>query len=127
MKTLVNYLAVGGAGCLGSMFRYFMATLCARLFGEAFPIGTFAINVTGSFFLGWFMTVIGGRVNVSDTTRLAIAVGFTGAYTTFSTFTYESYTLMGSGSELKAILNVVASVLAGLAAVYSGAALAKGW
>ncbi len=52
MKILINYLAVGGAGCLGAVFRYFISTMCAGLFGTAFPVGTFVINITGSFFLG---------------------------------------------------------------------------
>jgi CrcB protein len=125
MKTLINYLAVGGAGCLGSMLRYFVATACARFFGTAFPIGTFVINIGGSFFLGWFLTVIGTRVAVSDTTRLAIAVGFTGAFTTFSTLMYESNSLIEDGSEMKAIFNLMGSLLIGLMAVRLGMALAS--
>jgi fluoride exporter len=124
MKTLINYLAVGGAGCLGAMSRYFVATTCARLFGTAFPVGTFVINITGSFFLGWFMTMIGQRMPVSDTTRVAIAVGFVGAYTTFSSLMYESDSLVRGGEGLKAIANLVGSLLVGLLAIRLGMALA---
>jgi CrcB protein len=120
MKTLVNYLAVGGAGSLGAMFRYFVATVCARWFGTAFPIGTFVINISGSFFLGWLMQ----RYPVSNTTRLAIAVGFTGAYTTFSTLMYESSGLWSDGSEIKAVANLLGSLIVGLLAVRLGMALA---
>ena len=127
MKMLVNYLAVGGAGCLGAMARYAVATLCARFFGTAFPIGTFVINISGSFFLGWFLTMIGGRIPVSDTTRLAIAVGFTGAYTTFSTYMYESNALLGDGSGLKAIFNLLGSLMVGLLAVRFGMVVAQRW
>lgn len=124
MKTLVQYLAIGGAGSLGAMFRYLVATLCARWFGTAFPIGTFVINISGSFFLGWFATVTRDRIVVSDTTRLALAVGFTGAYTTFSTLMYESNSLLEGGSEIKAMLNLVGSLVIGLVAVKLGMVLA---
>jgi len=125
MKTMVNYLAIGGAGSLGAMFRYFVATMCARLFGTAFPIGTFVINISGSFFLGWFFTITRGRVPVSDTTYLALAVGFTGAYTTFSTFMLESSSLLGDGSGIKAMFNLLGSLLVGLLAVRFGVAVAQ--
>ena len=59
MKMLVQYLAVGAAGCLGAMFRYFVGSTCGRFFGTDFPIGTFVINITGSLFLGWFAAVRG--------------------------------------------------------------------
>lgn len=124
MKILINYLAVGGAGCLGAMFRYFVATTCERFFGTAFPIGTFIINISGSFILGWFLTSIGNRVPVSDTTRLAVAVGFLGAYTTFSTFMYESNSLIEGGSGIKAMFNLLASLVLGLIAIRLGMAIA---
>lgn len=124
MKTLINYLAIGGAGCLGSMFRYFVATICGQYFGTAFPIGTFVINISGSFFLGWFFAFTKGRIPVSNVTYLAIAVGFTGAYTTFSTFMLESSRQLEDGSGIKAIFNLMGSLLVGLAAVRLGMALA---
>src|SRR5438105_2602212 len=111
MKASVQYLAVALGGSLGAMARFFIATTCARLFGTAFPIGTFVINISGSLFLGWFLALIGGRAMVSDTTRLAVAVGFVGAYTTFSTYMYESNALIEDGSGLKATTNLVGSVV----------------
>jgi CrcB protein len=125
MKTLIQYLAVGGAGFFGSILRFFVATVCGRLFGGGFPIGTLLINLSGSFFLGWFMTVIGNRVVVSDTTRLAIAVGFVGAYTTFSTFMYESNSLLKEAAILKAGVNILGSLILGLLAVRGGIWLAS--
>ncbi len=125
MKILVQYLAIGAAGSLGAMLRFFVATICGRLFGTGFPVGTFVINVTGSLFLGWFLTVITDRMMVSDTMRLAVAVGFVGAYTTFSTFAYESSSLLQEGSALKAIVNMLGSILVGLLAVRLGIALAS--
>ena len=120
MKTAVQYLAVAGAGALGAVTRLFISRLCGVLFGTSFPVGTFVINITGSFFLGWFSTVIGNRLVISDTTRLAVAVGFVGAYTTFSTFMYESSSLLKDGAQLTAMANLVGSMVVGLLAVWAG-------
>ena len=76
MKLLAQYLAVGAAGSLGAMLRLAVSTFCGQWFGTAFPIGTLVINLSGSLFLGWFLTLIGERYVVSDTTRMAVAVGF---------------------------------------------------
>ena len=100
-----------------------VSSTCGWLFGTAFPYGTFLINITGSLFLGWFLTVIQDRLSVSDTMRLAIAVGFVGAYTTFSTFAYESNSLLEDGAGIKATVNLLGSLIAGLIAVRLGMAL----
>jgi CrcB protein len=120
MELLLRYLAVAAAGSVGAILRLLVSTLCGRIFGTAFPIGTFIINISGSFFLGWFLTVISERIVVSDTLRLAVAVGFVGAYTTFSTFAYESNSLLNDGSGIKATVNMAGSVLVGLIAVRAG-------
>jgi len=123
VKTLINYLAIGGGGCLGAMLRYFLSTLCARLFGTAFPVGTFVINIGGSFLLGWFLVVVQRRIPASDPLHLAIAIGFLGAFTTFSTLMYESSALLGDGSGMKAMFNLMGSLLIGLMAVRLGMVL----
>ncbi len=120
MKILIQYLVVAGAGALGAALRLFVASMSGRLFGTGFPTGTFIINISGSLFLGWFLTVAGNRVMVSDTTKLAIAVGFVGAYTTFSTFMFESNSLIEGGKQIQATINIVGSVLIGLLAVRLG-------
>ena len=122
---LMPYVAIGLAGSLGSILRYVVANASGRLFGTGFPVGTFIINITGSLFLGWFMEMIRDRMMISDTLRLAIAVGFVGAYTTFSTFCFESSTLLEEGAGIKAFANVVGSVVCGLVAVRLGVALAR--
>ena len=126
MKLLVQCLAIGGGGFFGAIARFLVAIVCGRFFGAAFPVGTFAINISGSLFLGWFLAAFGGRLTISDTTRLAIATGFVGAYTTFSTFMYESNLLIEDGSGVKAIVNLLGSLLVGLLAVRFGAYLAGG-
>jgi len=125
MNPLIQCALIGLAGSLGSLMRYLVGTICGRLFGTAFPIGTLIINLSGSLFLGWFMTTVRDRVGVSDTVRLAIAVGFVGAYTTFSTFVYESNALLEDGALIKALVNMVGSLVLGLIAVRLGIWLAS--
>lgn len=120
---LIRYLAVGLAGFVGAITRVFVATLFGRL-NLRFPIGTLFINVTGSFFLGWFLTYVASR-NISDTTRLTIGAGFVGAYTTFSTFMYESSSLADEGAGMEAIINLLGSVILGILAVRLGMMLAR--
>jgi CrcB protein len=124
MKTLLlRYLAVGAAGFVGAIARVLVATLFGRL-NIRFPLGTLVINVTGSLFLGWFLTYVGTR-NVSDITRLAIGAGFVGAYTTFSTFMYESSRLADEGAGLEALLNLLGSLVLGILAVRLGMLIAR--
>jgi CrcB protein len=120
MKLLIQYLSVAGAGAVGAVFRFFVARACGAIFETSFPVGTFVINISGSLFLGWFLTFASHRVGISDTLRLAIGVGFVGAYTTFSTFMYESNALVESGSGIKAMANLIGSLVIGLVAVRFG-------
>jgi CrcB protein len=122
---LTNSLAIGLAGFLGAITRYLVALLSLRLFGPSFPTATLLVNLSGSFFLGWFITHAATRTTLSDTTRLAIATGFVGAYTTFSTFAYESNALINEGSFTKAAVNLIGSLLLGLLAVRLGISLAR--
>jgi CrcB protein len=103
----------------------------ARLFGTAFPWGTFFINVSGSLFLGWFTTVLSDRLMLSESSwlrpddlRLMVAVGFTGAYTTFSTFEYESHGLLRDGDGMAGMAYIFGSIFLGLLAVRFGILLA---
>lgn len=121
MKLLLQYLGVGVAGFFGAIAR----VAVARLFGQfSFPLGTMVINVSGSFLLGWFLTFMTVHYPVSDTTRLVIGSGFVGAFTTFSTFMYESGQLMDQGAQWKAVMNLGLSLLLGLLAVRLGIAIA---
>jgi fluoride exporter len=125
MKVLIQSLAVGAAGFVGALARWGVASLFGRLLPMRFPLGTFVINISGSFFLGWFLTFVSVRYPISDTMRLAIATGFVGAYTTFSTFMYESTRLGDEGAWFEAILNLLGSLIVGLIAVKLGMILAR--
>lgn len=125
METLTKYLAVAAGGALGAMLRYYLGgTLLART-AQPFPTATFVINITGSFIVGFFLTLATELLHVSPYWRLAVAVGFVGAYTTFSTFEYEMARLVEDGDFMRALLNVVLSVVLGFAAVWLGIIAAR--
>ena len=102
-----------------------MAQQVARLASPAFPYGTLVINLTGSFVLGFFLVWTTERVLAEPRWRLLIAVGFCGAYTTYSSYAYETFVLLEQGQWLPSILNVVGTNLVCLLAVVLGAMLAR--
>jgi CrcB protein len=125
VETLTKYLAVAAGSAAGGMLRYFLgSTLLART-AAPFPTATFFINITGSFIVGFFLTLATERLQLSAHLRLAVAVGFVGAYTTFSTFEYETLRLTEERRFGLALLNVLLSVAVGFAAVWGGALLAR--
>jgi CrcB protein len=124
-KFWVTCVAIGTAGFVGAITRYLVGMACHKAFGRGFPVGTMVINLSGSFLLGWFVTWASGRAGMTDLARLTVATGFVGAYTTFSTFAFESNLLIDEGHFWKASLNLVGSLILGLVAVRLGIALAK--
>lgn len=115
---------VMAGGAMGSLLRYvFGAAIMTRL-GARFPIGTLIINVSGSFLIGALMTLLTERLQPHPNWRLLLVVGFLGGYTTFSSFEYETLTLVRDGAQWLAMLNVVGSVLFGYAAVWLGSIVA---
>lgn len=117
---MTKYLAVAVGGALGAMLRYYLGGTVLSRIAVPFPMATFVINVTGSFILGFFMTIVTERIQLSPHLRLAVAVGFIGAYTTFSTFEYETARLMEERHMTEALLNVLLSFIVGFAAVWLG-------
>ncbi len=116
-------LIVGAGGFLGAIARFLVGAWVVSRYQGLFPWATFVINVTGSFILGFLMTLFQARV-LGDQGRLFAAVGFVGAYTTFSTYEFESARL---GSSWQAFGNLVGSVIAGYAAVWLGIRLGQFW
>ena len=116
----MQYLLVGLGGFFGANARFLVAGWAARLLGANFPYGTFLANISGSFLLGVTLAVLHDRALLASPQRQFFVVGFLGAYTTFSTFTYESMQLFQNGSLLLGALNIVGSVVLGLLAVVCG-------
>ncbi|HKQ99649.1 MAG TPA: fluoride efflux transporter CrcB [Pyrinomonadaceae bacterium] len=125
METLSKYLAVAVGSAFGGMLRYYLGGSALSRFAGSFPFATFVINITGSFIIGFFLTIVAERVSLSQHLRLAIAVGFVGAYTTFSTFEYETARLVEERHLVLALLNVVLSVVIGFVAVWGGIIAAR--
>jgi CrcB protein len=102
------------------MARYWIGNLVAERFPTRFPLGTLIINVSGSFIVGFFLALVSERVNIHPNWKLAVAVGFVGAYTTFSTFEYETFRLLENGILTGGLMNVLASLILGFVAVWGG-------
>jgi CrcB protein len=117
---LDKFLVVALGGAVGAVARYWIGGLVSSRWPAQFPLGTFVINVTGSFIIGCFLTLASERLTLHPHWRLLIAVGFVGAYTTFSTFEYETLKLIEEGNVLNAVGNVVLSVAVGFIAVWLG-------
>ncbi|MGA3026944.1 MAG: fluoride efflux transporter CrcB [Bryobacteraceae bacterium] len=121
----MKYLVVLAGGGAGSLARYVASTAIMQRFGGAFPLGTFVVNITGSFLIGLLMTLFTERLDWNHTWRLLLVTGFLGGYTTFSSFEYESLQALRQGAKWAGLFNVVGSVVAGYVAVWLGAALAE--
>ena len=93
--------------------------------GTRFPYGTFLINITGSFLVGFVMTVLTDKINLSPNWRYLIPIGFIGGYTTFSTFEYETLRAIQDGQFTIGTLNVVLSVVVGFLMVWAGVIVGK--
>jgi len=126
----IGLVALGSA--MGGLARWGLTTAAGRVLGTAFPWGTLLVNLSGSLFLGWFMTVVSERLPSAavgwlrpDDLRLMVAVGFTGAFTTFSTFQYESHGLLRDGDGLSGTTYMLGSVFLGLLAVRFGMLLGR--
>ena len=122
---MLQYLWIGLGGFIGANTRYLLQQWAANRWGTDFPYGTLLANVGGSFVMAFFLTLITGRLTISPEARLFIAVGFLGGFTTFSSFAYETFGLVGQNGWWAAALNFVSNNLLGLAGVLLGVLLAQ--
>ena len=110
---------------MGAIARYAAGMWIGQKWGRTFPLGTFCINISGTFLIGLVMPLFTERLMVNPQWRLFFAVGFLGAYTTFSTFEFETGGLIRDGEWVLAALNVGLSVFAGFMALKLGEVIAK--
>jgi CrcB protein len=118
------YVAISIGAVLGANARYLLGGWLSGLLGSGFPYATFIINVTGSLAIGLVLGLAADRI-MPWWWRPGAAIGFLGSYTTFSTFSYETLNLIQDGSYLPALANIGGSVVAGLAGVAVGLAIAR--
>ena len=121
----LSILAIAIGGAFGSVSRFIVAREMGRLLGNFLPYGTLIVNILGSLVLGWLATLFLDRQGINSALRLGIAVGFLGAFTTFSTFSLESVQLLLSGAVWRAALNVAANTVVCLGMCYLGIQLAR--
>lgn len=117
------YIAVGGA--LGSIARFWVGSTIASRLGTKFPYGTFVINLTACVIIGFSLTYLSRRVEMNSAWRFLVPIGFVGAYSTFSTYEWETLSGIRSGAFLQASLYAVSSLLLGLVAVWLGIRIAE--
>jgi fluoride exporter len=117
------YIAIGGA--LGSIARYWVGSSVADRLGIRFPYGTLIVNISACIIIGFSMTWLGRRTDLSPAWRFLIPVGFIGAYSTFSTYEWETLSNLRAGEFGIAALYAIGSFAAGLAAVWGGSVLGE--
>lgn len=120
-----KYLLIAFGGALGSVARYWVGTAVANRMGTKFPYGTFVINITACVIIGFSLTVLAKRADLNPAWRFLVPVGFIGAYSTFSTYEWETLSTIRTGAFLLAALYAVSSLILGLAAVWAGSVVAE--
>lgn len=118
-------LVLALAGAAGTLSRYAVSGWAHRLLGERFAYGTFAVNLIGSFLLGLLMQIGLTTDIVPRSWRVPLSVGFLGAFTTFSTFGYETVRFLEQGAWLEGAINVTANLVVCLAATWAGLSLGR--
>lgn len=124
--TLRNPIAICFGACGGALSRYYLTLWFAQRFSASLPYGTFFINLTGCFTMGFFTTLVLERLaNIPPETRLLVAVGFLGSYTTFSTFSLDTYALVRNRSWTAAVFYWAGSAVLGIVCIQLGVILAR--
>lgn len=117
---MIKLLIIGTGGFIGAVLRYELSGWAHKLLGSSFPFGTLSVNVLGSFFLGFFLVLANTKLIIPDVYKNLIAIGLLGAFTTFSTFSFETISLLQVNLIKQALLNIGLNVLLGLLAVWLG-------
>lgn len=120
-----KYLLIALGGALGSAARYWIGSEVAGRLGTRFPWGTFVINMTACVIIGFSLTFLGRRAGLSPAWRYLVPIGFVGAYSTFSTYEWETLSTLRAGAFSLAALYALGSLVLGLVAVWCGVAIAE--
>ena len=127
MSAINTYLFISLGAAIGACLRYFLTQQSIKLLGNGFPFGTLAVNVLGSFALGClYMWIEQEHREISESLRLFVGVGLLGALTTFSTFSYDTVSLLHQSEYVKALLNVFLNVSLSIVGVWLAVLLVKG-
>jgi fluoride exporter len=122
---LQKYLFIAIGGSFGSLARYWVESAFASRMGTKFPYGTFVINITACLLIGFSLTLLGKRTGLNPAWRFLVPFGFVGAYSTFSTFEWETFSSLQTGAFLTAALYVVLSLFVGFLGVWCGVLIAR--
>ena len=122
---LQRYIFIALGGALGSIARYWVGVTVASRIGTRFPWGTFVINMTACIIIGFSMAYLGKRAELSPAWRFFIPIGFIGAYSTFSTYEWETLSSLRAGAFFISSAYAFGSLILGLAAVWCGSLLAE--
>jgi len=122
---LQKYLFIAFGGALGSIARYWVGSTVAGRMGTKFPYGTFVINMTACVIIGFSLTYLSRRTELNPAWRFLVPIGFVGAYSTFSTYEWETISSLRNGAFLQASLYAFSSLFLGLAAVWIGIIIAE--
>src|SRR5665213_2588900 len=117
------YIALGGA--LGTLARYWVGSAIASRLGTKFPYGTFVINITACVLIGFSLTFLAKRTALNSAWRFLVPIGFIGAYSTFSSYEWETVSTLRSGGFSMAGIYAFSSLFLGLVAVWCGILLAE--
>ena len=120
-----KYFLIAFGGALGSMLRYWVGSTIASRMGTKFPYGTFVINITACVTIGFSLTFLSWRADLNPAWRFLVPVGFIGAYSTFSTYEWETLSTVRTGAFLLAAFYAISSLSLGFAAVWGGSVIAE--
>lgn len=120
-----KYLLIAIGGALGSIARFWVGSTISGRLGIRFPYGTLVVNLTACLVIGFTLTYMGKRVDMNPAWRFFFPIGFIGAYSTFSTYEWETLSTMRSGAFLLAALYAGSSLILGLVAVWAGSSMAE--
>ncbi len=120
-----KWLGLAAGGLLGTFARYFLAGAVHRVLGVTFPFGTMVVNLLGCFAIGFLAVLAEEKFLLGPGLRIFLMIGFCGAFTTFSTFVFETSALAKDGETLYALLNIVLSVILGFLVFRLGVMLAR--